>query len=288
MDDRRISSILADVQEAMVTAGKAFDEAVVEPMYRGGDVNDWELPNADWNIEIVFLKLLVACDALCLPSLRDQVLQTLAAARKHPQRFSAAEVGPDDPYAVWLAVARQSTNAIETIARPQSPHAVTKDVAEILRASAYSISDPKLFSAPPSDEDEVHLRIEGILKCVFPDLKHKPSLNKPIKNYQPDTGLPSIKTLIEYKFIADRKSIPTIADQIFADTRGYHSPEWDTFLYVIYETRRFQPERQWQILLESAGVPSNSQVIVISGEPLAPAPLPRVRKKAAPLPADPV
>jgi len=105
------------------------------------------------------------------------------------------------------------------------------------------------------------------LRCVFPNLKHKPQLTKPIKNFEPDTGLPSIRTLIEYKFISNKLQAKTAAEEVLADTRGYISREWETFIYVIYETRRIKPESEWKQLLKECNV-QNTEIIVLSGEPV--------------------
>jgi hypothetical protein len=115
------------------------------------------------------------------------------------------------------------------------------------------------------------------LKCVFPDLKHKPTLTKQIKNFEPDTGIPSIETLIEYKFLSRREDIATIADEVLADTRGYTSRDWNRFLYVIYETNRIRPEKDWNQLLRQSGVPENTTIVVLGGEPTR-----RKRKKKWP------
>ncbi|HZX49395.1 MAG TPA: hypothetical protein VFF47_09290 [Nitrospirota bacterium] len=127
-------------------------------------------------------------------------------------------------------------------------------------------TDKVLFRTTPENEKDVHLRIEGILKCVFPDLKHKPVITKQIKNFEPDTGISSIETLIEYKFLSRREDVATIADQVLADTRGYTSREWKRFLYVIYERNRFKPEKEWNQLLRQSGVPENTTVVVLCSE----------------------
>ena len=59
-----------------------------------------------------------------------------------------------------------------------------------------------------------------MLKCVFPDLKHKPVLTKQIKNFEPDTGISSSATLIEYKFLSRAEDVGPLADELLADTRG--------------------------------------------------------------------
>jgi DpnII restriction endonuclease len=231
----------------------------------------WDtLDNAAWQIEIAYLKLLAAVEVLDLKSVKVLILADIAKASSKENGFADSEMGVEEPYSIWMARFRQYIAALETLGGPSQAHSVTKDLVEILRAAEYPITDPKLFGAVPTSENDVHRRIEGVLRCVFPDLKHKPALSKPIKNFEPDTGLPGIRTLIEYKFLARMADAPVIADQILADTRGYSSPDWDTFVYVIYETRRFRPEREWNDLLRSCAASQNTIAIVLSGEPSEP------------------
>ncbi len=62
--------------------------------------------------------------------------------------------------------------------------------------------------------------------------------------------------------------VSRVADELLADTRGYHSRDWDSFIYVIYETTRVKPEVEWKNLLRECGIDDRISVIVISGEPL--------------------
>ena len=138
-------------------------------------------------------------------------------------------------------------------------------VVDVLRNCEYSLTLSKGMDAP-SNEAELHERIEGILRCVYPDLKHEPEITKPIKNFKPDTGIPSIKTLIEYKYVDSPDVLKRVSDEILADTQGYRSEYWKRFIYLIYETKRFQPEKKWKLHLEECGNPKNTNVIVIRGE----------------------
>ena len=110
------------------------------------------------------------------------------------------------------------------------------------------------------------MRTEAVLRCIFPDLRTKPPVPKPIKNFEPDTGLPSIRALIEYKFVENEQDAKRVSGEILADTRGYVSKDWDSFIYVVYETRRIKRENEWQELMRESGVGENTKVIVISGE----------------------
>lgn len=138
-------------------------------------------------------------------------------------------------------------------------------VIDVLRNCEYSLTRSKGMDAP-SNEPELHERIEGILRCVYPDLKHKPTITKPIKNFEPDTGIPSIKTLIEYKYVDSPDVLKRVSDEILADTQGYKSKNWNRFIYLVYETKRLQSENKWKLHLEECGNPKNTDVIVIRGE----------------------
>jgi hypothetical protein len=256
-----LAAQLADLQSAHDRAQKAFEGAHEE--YADEDSTD----TANWLIEVVFLKLLVLAEHWALPGLRLQIAADMERARTGAGGFSFGEFREGDFYSQWLLRIRQYMRALETLAGPPASQLVNKPLEDILRSCVYPITDPTLFAAPPSREDDVHRRIEGILKCVFPDLQHKPALAKPIKNFIPDTGLPSTKTLIEYKFISSEAESKIVADQVLADTRGYHSPEYDNYVYVIYETIRVKRESEWRALLSSCGVPPNTSIIVLSGIP---------------------
>lgn len=177
------------------------------------------------------------------------------------------------------------THALAQLLPGDETTRVTKDLLQIIRDIHYPITDASMFGHPPSNEDEVHTRVEAILKCVFPDLKRKPTLTKQIKNFEPDTGIPSLQTLIEYKFLARKEDAGTVADEILADTRGYTSKEWNRFIYVIYETGRFKTESDWNQLLRESGVDGNTVAVVLCGEPTASKKPPRKRTRTTKTPA---
>lgn len=256
-----MSSQLTELKAAIDRAERAFDMSV------GASADDDESTGAAWLIEIVFLTLLVLAEHLGLSALRGQIADDTSSARTEKAPFLGRAVHDGELYSVPLARARQYLSALEVLAGPKDQDIVTKSVEDILRACVYPITDVSLFGVLPSCEDHVHRRIEGILRCVFPDLRRKPPLAKPIKNFIPDTGLPSVRALIEYKFVSSENDVKKIADEILADTRGYHSAAYDRFFYVIYETTRLKPESEWRDLLADCGVSANASVIVLSGTP---------------------
>jgi hypothetical protein len=221
--------------------------------------------DAGWRIQTAFVHMRIFLEAAGLTEALKAVQRLEATARKDWVATEYDEETAED-YLVWGAKLYQYLRAIEAAFAEPETSIVTKDIVQILQATQYSITDKACFPQPPSSESDVHARIEAVLRCVFPDLIHKPPIAKQIKHFQPDTGLPSIGTLIEYKFIANRGDVKRIADEILADTRGYLSKDWKRFIYVIYETKRFKPENQWRQLLRQSEIKTNTEILVISGE----------------------
>lgn len=249
-----VSKVLAAIRQDISNANSGF--------YR----SDFNTGDKAWYLQSAYARMRILLEALGLMEAVKAVQQVETAAAT---KWDDAEVDGEsgEPYLVWGARLGHYVLALETTLGRQEATTVSKDVVEILRATQYSITDRSCFENPPANEKDVHVRIEAVLRCVFPDLRHKPPIAKQIKNFVPDTGLPSIQTLVEYKFMGDQGEENRIADEILADTRGYVSEEWKKFVYVIYETKRIKPESQWRQLLRESGLDSNTEVIVISGEP---------------------
>ena len=184
------------------------------------------------------------------------------------QGFIKAEVDEDgEPSSKVITRITCYMRALENLFPDYKKTTVTIELLQIIRDIHYIITDAAVFQRAPENENDVHIRIEAVLKCVFPDLKHKPVLTKQIKNFEPDTGIPSLQTLIEYKYLSRKSDIGLIADQLLTDTRGYASKDWTRFLYVIYETNRFRTEKDWNLFLREAEVPNNTTIVVLGGEP---------------------
>ena len=235
-------------------------------------VANWDVEEADpdekavakFYVERAFIQLLTFLEAAGLVDTAKAVARIRARAKSNYAEWNVhAEVGA---YLVWAEEITSYLSAIETTYVAQPAGRISKDLIEILRATQYSITDRFCFGNVPQSEDDVHRRIEAVLRCVFAKVRHKPPIAKPLKNFQPDTGLPSLKTLIEYKYIESDEDLKRVVDEVLADTRGYNDPNWQQFIYVIYETRRLKPEHEWREMLRENGVPENTDVIVISGE----------------------
>lgn len=217
--------------------------------------------------EKAFTTLLLLAEALGLEEFRRLITKDLETARNRKDGLAAVEFLSEIGESELLA----SNDLFKTIHAFKSLYGLDKNdysvvsLIDVLRNCEYSLTLGKGMDVP-SDEHELHERIETILRCVYPDLKHKPEITKPIKNFEPDTGIPSARTLIEYKYVDSLETLKRVSDEILADTQGYKSKNWGNFIYLIYETKRFQSEKKWRLHLEECGNPENTDVIVIRGE----------------------
>ncbi len=137
-------------------------------------------------------------------------------------------------------------------------------VVQITRQAEYTMEG---LNKHPDSEKELDEFMENLFKPIYPDLLSTPTLPKPIKNFEPDTGIPSLRLLIEYKYVASKEHVKQVADEILADTAGYKSRDWAYFFFIIYEQRRFMPEEKWNDFLRQCGAAENTWVFVIHGIP---------------------
>jgi hypothetical protein len=262
-----VESTVTSVHSLLSEAAAASDAICFNPEVRGFE--DMLEDRIERAIESAFLQLMMLTEALNLSGTHDRIESTYRQAKTAKDGLSAGTQGADgDPELLWYKPLRLFTKSIEAVYGLSGVQTVRKDLVEILRATQYAITDSRCFSATPQNEADVHNRIEAVLRCVFPDLLHKPLISKPIVNFIPDTGLPSIRTLVEYKFIQTPEQVGRIANEILADTRGYASNEWSSFVYMIYETSRLKPEAEWKQLLKQCLTAEHTEVIVICGEPV--------------------
>jgi hypothetical protein len=261
----QISSALEGIRTLAAKASEYIDE-IVDPHNPPEDTEVGDLKRkAGYFIESALIGTISLVELLGWRFGLRLLKRTYAAAKA--ENFVRAKFNGDVSWDESLERVWQIVDCVEKL-HGFDGASVQRDLVEILRSTQYSITDRDCFPNPPSSENDVHRRIEAVLRCVFPSLLHKPPIAKPIKNFVPDTGIPSLATLVEYKFISTQEEAKQVADEILADTRGYVSPEWKSFLYVIYETTRIKPEHAWRQLLRDCNTAENADVIVICGETL--------------------
>ncbi|KJS02688.1 MAG: hypothetical protein VR65_04425 [Desulfobulbaceae bacterium BRH_c16a] len=253
--------------EAISKYLKDSNKLFYEDIYGQSSYED-PLEVARYYIDKAFIELLVLMDFLKLENTYSEFKELYNKAKSVKEGLTYSEMGTDEPYLVWPGEIRKYLIAVANITNTEIENfQISQDLIEIIRHSIYSILDNNLFECPPANELEFQTRIESILKCVYPDMLHEPTISKQIKSFRPDTGIPSLKTLIEYKYISNVNDSKVVADQILADTRGYSSNDWNKFLFVIYETKRIKHEKDWRQLLRNCDTARNIDIVVLSGEP---------------------
>ncbi len=182
---------------------------------------------------------------------------------------TASEMGPDEPFLIWSGQAYNLMQMVQDLYVSDDPK--TSDpknvdhLLAIIRNSEYYITSRAAFGWIPCREDDVHRRLEGLLKCTYTDILTKPPLAKPIKGFIPDSGIPSLNTLLEYKFIETEAKGRTVLDEILADIGGYQTDAYDTFVFVIYETVRLFAEDEWLAGIAASKPRNRVEAIVIHG-----------------------
>jgi len=259
------SEILSAIRESVGRAASAYGDYMRHFQNpKASEYSDEQKDNVAWFLNSAFLNLRLFLEVKAVP----HMLLTVAADHSSAEEdFMKAQRDPwgEEPSSFWANRLQQYLRAMDVTFGATAISTVTRDLVGILRNAQYSLTD-KVFPAPPKDEREVHARMEAILRCVFQDLRHEPTIGKPIKNFKPDTGLPSIKMLIEYKFVATPQDVAPVSDQVLADTRAYVDKDWDHFVLVVYETRRLRSERVWNDHLRSCDIGDNTQIVVLCGE----------------------
>jgi hypothetical protein len=218
-------------------------------------------------IESAFVRTLILLDVLGMTQTYGMVMSVYKDAKKN---FSKSLMGEEEPYLVWSEKISMFIDGLsDAYGYNESVDEGMSYLKKIISRSLYHICDSSVFNEYPKNEADVHDRIEGVLKCIFSDVRTKPPVAKPIKNFFPDTGLPLLKILIEYKYIANTGEAKRVVDEILADSNGYVSSEWHHLLFVIYETTRIKSEEEWGILLKKSGLDDHYDILVLTGNNVA-------------------
>jgi len=263
--NRGIDTTIRSLREYLKKADSIFFEQM-------NGQSSYENPDMviEYYIEKTFTELLILLESLGLSNTYKIVKELYETAKSNERGLSDSKMGQYDPYLIWPERIEDFIDAISNYHNVESDKSAEPTrLKEVLNHALYSITDVDVFGRPPNDEKELHLRLEAILRCIYPDIIHEPTLTKPIKKFRPDSGIPSIRTLIEYKFISNKNEAKLIADQILADRAAYKTKDWKAFLFVIYETERIKHETEWRQFIQESDVSSNTHVVVLSGVPKA-------------------
>lgn len=90
------------------------------------------------------------------------------------------------------------------------------------------------------NEADVQRIIWTMLRPTFSDLVDEDYLPRfGAKNYKPDFGIPSLRLLIEAKYVRQAKSVAEIQDELQTDIIGYLSStsDYNSIIFLIYDTK---------------------------------------------------
>jgi hypothetical protein len=115
----------------------------------------------------------------------------------------------------------------------------------------------------PKKELDVQDVMHDYLAALFTDYRHPVHINGIIHNFEPDGGILSLKTAIEFKFAATESEVSTALNGIFEDISGYKgSSDWTRFYTVVYQTKSFESEDRFRSEMVRSGARSWTPILV--------------------------
>jgi len=253
------------IQKIQETIRKATDYGIRIIEQGSEDEIDYEIAKEE--LDDAILNFIVLLEQY--PDKHGTLLQEArnlhTSSRENPLKVRVLQ---GEPYLTWPFQLRDLVNMFSSLHLPKMKTESDKDIdslIEIISRCEYYITQLDIFKSVPNNEKDVHIRIEGLLRCIYNDLETKRRISKRIKCFEPDTAIPSLKTLIEYKYITSRSQGKDIVDQVLADISGYQSADYDNYIFVIYETHRFFPKADWDKIIESCNPQNRIECVVIKG-----------------------
>lgn len=117
----------------------------------------------------------------------------------------------------------------------------------------------------PKNESEVRNAILAVCSYSFPDAIREVGIPKILKHYKGDLGIPSLRTMVEFKFITSQSEMKAALDGVYADMKGYKHPDWETFYGVFYMTGPFYTQQDVEHEFKFVGADRSWTPIVVQG-----------------------
>lgn len=132
----------------------------------------------------------------------------------------------------------------------------------ILTKTAVIIRDRGL---QPKNESDVRNAILEVCNYSFPDAMREVGIPRILKHTKGDIGIPSLRTMVEFKFIDSLAELKASLDGVYADMKGYHHHDWDTFYGVFYMTEPFCIQEDVEKEFELVSADKSWTPIVVHG-----------------------
>lgn len=119
-----------------------------------------------------------------------------------------------------------------------------------------------------NDEATLDRFAETILHGTYPELNSNPSVELPISYTLPDTGIPNIGLLIEYKYLRSESDFTQhLRDEMQADVRNWAGTQkWAGLIFCVYQQRVFFSEESiYKTLTKDSTTFKHLSVVLITG-----------------------
>jgi len=119
-----------------------------------------------------------------------------------------------------------------------------------------------------NDEAALDRFAEAVLRGTYPELNSNPSVGLPTSYTLPDTGIPNIGLLIEYKYLRNESDFHQhIRDEMQADVRNWAGTQkWTGLIFCIYQQRVFFSEEIiYKTLTKDITTFNHLSVVLITG-----------------------
>ncbi|MGB9991015.1 hypothetical protein [Pseudoduganella rhizocola] len=196
-------------------------------------------------------------ERLGTPSIEREV----SALRQDRAKLQATTREYDDLHSEALAIARSCFAPLRAMT---DAHKVTaQDVfRNIISKTAVMLGN---MGKAPTSEAEVRNAVFEVCSYSFPDAIKEVGIPKLLKTYKGDLGIPSLRTMVEFKFITSPAEMKAALDGVYADMKGYNHPDWDTFYGVFYMTEPFYTQDDVEREFKFVGADRSWTPIVVQG-----------------------
>lgn len=140
-------------------------------------------------------------------------------------------------------------SAIRILKRTGPSHAAVIEQQDLQRLENFLRQIPSIVrkrSMLPDRERHIKELAEEFLSEFFVgDYCREFAIPGVVKNFRPDAGILSLKTVIEFKFIDSEDEFKQATSGLFEDSVGYKgSSDWTRYFSLLYQTDAFGTERQ--------------------------------------------
>lgn len=264
-----VQKVRSNLQQLTAQAWSAIDELDLVHTHASDEAPEAIGPlKAEIEERLTFtLKSMVAAVRFAMEHLRAKPLSKELAAEIRDLGTSLIAVVPnwvDDGYTCKaIQIVWRYANAVFAGFECDFAEAFERErLARFMRNTAHILERD---GQPPENESDVKRHLLKYLGAMFDDAINEPSVAKAGITFRADTGIRSIKSAIEYKYVANQNGLVAVRDGILADVKNYENHEvWKHFFAVIYLTGAYLSEEaraEWE-----AQLPENWKLITVVGK----------------------